>query len=170
MNTYTILKGLLKVAPKKDVRFAMNSVAITPTRLIATDGHQIMAVDNTIYGVDETVIVCRADLESKLKLFTKKEPPELTVRDGVPYLNEYKLVTIAGRYPDVNRVINTAKENKAQTGEMGLSLGLLANLSQAIAIAADDKMSPSLFMIKDTTTPLIIERKGIFAMLAHCRS
>lgn len=169
MNTYTILKGLLKVTPKNDVRYYLNGVLVTPEQLIATDNHQLMRVDYAVEGVSDNIILCRHDIDRKLKLFSKKESPTLEVVDGKPYLGGYEIKTIDGRFPDVNRVISAAISEKGRNGECCVDLTLLSNLSQAVAIVSDAKFKTAKLTVKTATTAMIIERQGVFALLMPCR-
>ena len=64
----------------------MNSVAITSTHLIATDGHQVMTVENTIYGVEETT--GRIDYD-KLEAKAKEVKPKMIICGASAYSRDW---------------------------------------------------------------------------------
>ena len=174
MNTYTMLNGLLQIAPKQDIRYYLNGVLLTSDYLAATNGNYLVKVDNKTGGVLNNIIIDRFDLAIKLKLFTKKNPPILQVKtingEQVPCLDEYELKTVDGNFPDINRVIFDAPQ-KSYTAplEIGLDLKLLAVLSKAIDVISDHKISGAKFTFSDCESSVKIEKTNITGVLMPCR-
>ena len=169
MNMFTMLKGLTAVAPKNDVRYYLNGIYITPTRFIATDGHMMVVVEQETADVVEPVIVCRTDLSNKLKMFNKKSELTLNFVDGEPYLNEMKLNTVDGRYPDVSRVINRYESETKTAEPIGFDLVLMAQMCKAIDTIADNKIKGATFTFYNANAACKVEKNAVTGYLMPCR-
>ena len=169
MNNYTILKGMLEIAPKQDVRYYLNALLIAKDYIAVSDGHALIKV-TTETPVNEDVILCRKDLANKLKLFSKKNPPQMLQKEDGFYLNELKIETIEGNYPDLNRVIciDNGKGTYSPI-EVGFNLALLSKLTKAVNIIANSKLEIAKMIVHDAQSPIRIERPSIVALLMPAR-
>jgi len=172
MNVYNLLKGLLKVAAKTDIRFYLNAVHVTPDELRATDGHMAVIVSyRTGLPADlrDGVLLCRKDLDAKLKMFNAKSEVALTFTgDGKAFLNEYPLATVDGRYPDIKRATNGMREDTASA--TGLNLKMLATVCATVStIFAGEGFPVAEVVTVGPTAGVRVTRKNVSAYLMPCR-
>jgi hypothetical protein len=171
MNTFTILKGLLGVTPKSDIRYYLSAVHLTATRMQASDGRIAMQVEVTTAMPDGVVevLVCRRDLATKLKLFTAKSECAIRVDlGGKVLLNEYELTTVDARYPDLDRATRTMRASNAPAQGLGFNVKAMAQACNAVAsVCAGDKFIGAEFNAYDGGVR--ITRGPVSAYVMPCR-
>ena len=139
---------MLLSAPKDDVRYYMNGVNIyrheTSIVISVTCGHSLLRVElngneDNVIQVDQNtnVILDHASLTKILKMSNIKNPPILTVSDGMVYLDNYEVDTIDGRFPDINRVLKSRTDKNLDGNSQGVNLKLLTKLSKSISMLTE---------------------------------
>jgi DNA polymerase III sliding clamp (beta) subunit (PCNA family) len=163
---YNILKGLLNVAPRKDIRYYLNSINIIRgddqlVRLTSTDGSIVISliIASEIFNVEPNtnVIICANSLTNVLKLFNKKSKPTLKASNDSVTIDGYKLETIDGNYPDVRRVLKFDHKPEA-TREIGLNLDLLSKLCKGCSTILNSKHGAAKFHIRDASDSILISQ------------
>ncbi len=135
MNLYTILKGLLTVTPKNDIRNYLNGVYFTPNEIITSDGHILIRVAYET-GVIEPVIYSRESVDLALRRFTKKDE-KLLICDGSLVCGSLNvpIIEIVAQYPNIEKDFT----NDALQTEGHVSVALLEKATKAIRIIQDKK-------------------------------
>ena len=148
VNTYQLLKAMLLIAPKNDIRYYMNGVSIRNEKgaviVTATDGHALLQVrlngnEEGVLDIEEGnhVILCHASVTRILKLYTKKTPPEIVLRDGMAFFGNVQVDTIDGRYPDVDRVVRCRTEKTRSADPQGVRFDLISRVAKATSMLAE---------------------------------
>ena len=168
MNNFTMLKGLLKSTPKQDIRYYLNAVYLDEHNAVTTDGHILIVVKHNL-TVRAPVLLCRNDLEQKLKMFNKKSELIIDADEGVCTINGYSIELVDGRYPDYQRVVNQYKE-KEDCSLMGIDLGILSKASTAIKFICDTKTFTAAKITNcGMDRGIKIECDAISAFVSACR-
>ena len=133
-----VLKALLKVAGKNDIRYYFNGVHVyrNDNSLVmeATDGHRLMrvtCVNPDVYIAFDTtvdIVIERSTLERALKMGVDME---LRIADGRVDYGGVGLNTHDCNYPDANKVIHIADGSKPDTGK-GVDIELMMSTCGAI--------------------------------------
>ena len=161
-----ILKGLLAVAPRSDIRYYLNGVNIVRgedqlVRLSATDGHIIISlvISSDLFDVEQNtnVIICAKSLTNILKMFNKKSVLTFKSSNESVTINGYNLETIDGNYPNVERVLNF-KHKPTATSEIGMNLDLLAKLCKGCSTILNSKHGAALFHIRGVSDSILISQ------------
>ena len=161
-----ILKGLLAVAPRSDIRYYLNGVNIVrgedeTVRLSSTDGYIIISlvIYSNMFDVEPNtnVIICAKSLTNILKMFNKKSVLTLNASNESTTINGYTLETIDGNYPDVKRVLNFNYKPEA-TREIGVNLELLAQLCKGCSTILNFKHNGALFHIREASDSILISQ------------
>ena len=134
---FNSLKALITIAPKKDVRYYLNGIHIDLDGiLVVTDGSILLKIEDldvTNEG-NETVVMCRKSLDLTLKYFRASDKLSITIKEnGEVYLNERKVDTIEGRFPDYKRVIDTSHFDTYS--RVGVDPKLLSRLLNAFTLS-----------------------------------
>ncbi len=150
INTFSLLKAMLDIAPKNDVRYYLNGVhvACTDTSKIiieATCGHSLLRVtlmnlDSDLINIEKTtnVILCRDSITKLIKMFTYKNPPIITLGgdtvnlNGVDDTQLLSVDTIKGRFPDCDRIFRQRTIKNQTSNASGINFDLLSKASKAI--------------------------------------
>lgn len=164
-----ILKGLLTVAAKKDIRFFLNGIHVTcnnngVVKLEASDGSTGMILTTTsgMFNVapNTDVILCGTSLANLLKLFGSKDTPTFTINNESARIGEYTVNLIDGRYPDLARAMRLNDTSAFVGDEIGLNFTLLGNLCKACELVLHGHaFKVGLFKFRDASTSLLISRK-----------
>jgi DNA polymerase III sliding clamp (beta) subunit (PCNA family) len=161
-----ILKGLLAVAPRCDIRYYLNGVNIVRgedqlVRLSATDGGVIISliISSDLFDVEQNtnVIICAKSLTNVLKMFDKKSVLTFKASHESTTINGYNLDMIDGNYPDVRRVLNFNHKPEA-TREIGMNLKLLAKLCKGCSTILNLKHDGALFHIREASDSILISQ------------
>ena len=161
-----ILKGLLAVAPRSDIRYYLNSVNIVRgedhlVRLSATDGHIIISltISSGLFDVEPLtdVVICAKSLNNILKMFDKKSELILKASNESVTINDYNVEIIDGNYPNVERVLNSKHKPEA-TREIGLNLDLLAKLCKGCSTILNLKHGGAKFHIREASDSILISQ------------
>lgn len=133
-----VLKSLLKVAGKKDLRYYLNGVHIyrDPGALVmeATDGHRLMrvkCVNPDVYtGFDDdiNVVLERVSLARALKLGTDLD---LSRQGDIVLYGGVEIALHDCRYPDVERAM-TLTDGSRPDIEKGVDIELMVSTATAI--------------------------------------
>lgn len=133
-----VLKSLLRVAGKNDVRYYLNAVHIyrddTGLVLESSDGHRLMRVTCTDpdiiagFPAGTNITLDRKDLDRAVKL--GDDLPFIVGDDGVTY-GGVSIATVQCNYPDVTRVMSMARQG-APDVEKGVNIELLLSTGTAI--------------------------------------
>jgi DNA polymerase III sliding clamp (beta) subunit (PCNA family) len=172
MNTYSKLKGLLSVTPKNDIRYYLNVIRVTSSELTTSNGSSAVIVEHHTSGVDSEILICRHDLATKLKLFKKNDELNITVNGDSVFLNEYKLKTVDGRYPDIKRALknNFDDGNRNGSDEIGFDMTLMSKISTAVnMIKSDPKLPGAKYTFYGASNGCKIETGTITAYVMACR-
>lgn len=164
-----VLKGLLQVAPKNDVRNCLNGIHLASggnggTTLTASDGHMVAIVTmhyaeiSIEKGAD--VIVCRHSLATILKLFKPRDTLQLKIsNDSVTIGTEggpmFDVTLVDGKYPDVTGRLARITNTTGTRCTTGISLNLMAQLAKAGATIISSKCPCTTLDVYDATSPLI---------------
>lgn len=137
MTLHHVLKAMLMVMGKRDVRYYLNALNIkqeseSVLRLEATDGYVAMWVRlhtlPPLLPVGDTRLVERASLERAMKL----GPDELRVDAGVLHYGPMPLSPVESTaYPNLDRVI-PVKHSDKPSDVVGVDMKLLAKLCKAV--------------------------------------
>lgn len=145
VNTFDLLKAMLEIAPKNDVRYYLNGIHITrgdsaEVIVEATDGHCLLRVTLPAPLEEEVtakpltdVILDRASAEKMLKVFTRKNPPLISADDGLVFFGNYEVETIDGRFPDCGRMLKARTSRTLTADEQGVKLSLLSRATKAMS-------------------------------------
>tara|TARA_R110002072_G_scaffold169949_5_gene323516 strand:+ start:15033 stop:15578 length:546 start_codon:yes stop_codon:yes gene_type:complete len=161
-----VLKGLLAVAPRSDIRYYLNGVNIVRgddrlVRLSVTDGHIIISlvISSDLFDVEPltNVIICAKSLTNILKMFDKKSILTIKASNESVTINGYNLETIDGNYPNVERVLNF-KHKPTATSEIGLNLDLLAKLCKGCSTILNLKHGGAKFHIREASDSILISQ------------
>jgi DNA polymerase-3 subunit beta len=115
---HAIVKALLTVAPKKDIRYYLQGICVDATKdtivLVATDGHMLMAfpvsADNVENRVEGQWIIDRVDFDAikpakagkhTLPLTIELDEKGYTISGATKAINTF----VDGRFPDWRRVV-----------------------------------------------------------------
>ena len=161
------------IAPKTDTRKYLCSIYVTPTRLLTSSGYSLLMVEHESDSLQEPVMLCRHDLERKLKMFTAKSDLILSFdSNGTPYLKdsidgeEVVLLVVIGRYPDMERVLRGIDDGNSKYSMVGLNVVLMATLCKAVnTINADKKCPIGIFSFSGRQGGCSITRGDIFGYL-----
>lgn len=133
-----VLKSLLKVAGKNDLRYYFNGIHMyrNDNGLVmeATDGHRLMrviCVNPDVYTAFDTatdVVIERSTLERALKMGVDME---LRIIDGVVDYGGVELNTHDCNYPDTDRVLRIADGSKPDA-DKGVDVELMMSTCGAI--------------------------------------
>lgn len=148
VNIFSLLKSMLLSAPKNDVRYYMNGVNIykheTSIVISVTDGCSLLRVElngneDDVIQVDQNtnVTLDYVSLTKILKMSNIKNPPILTINEGIVYLDNYEVETIDGRFPDINRVLKSRTAKNLDGNPQGVNLKLLIKLSKSISMLTE---------------------------------
>lgn len=178
--SFNILKSLVSIAPKKDVRYYLNGIRVvrqdSQTTLYAADGHIALKVDlmeSLSFDIaDNTdIILCRHSLEHALKLFKKGQDVPLSIdEDGNATISGLPVEKVAGKFPDVERIIIRNQEHDQY---IGLSVTTTLNAFKALDILTFSLKSKGHAVVKmeagNATGVLLydIEGGGFCATLAQ---
>lgn len=120
-----VLKAAMLCCGANDVRYYLQGVCISEQALISTDGHIMFKheISNTRSGGENKYIIHYEDLKILFKNLDKKTTHVDFVKlDNAYYFmsGEYKqfVALIDGKYPDIDRVINSAE--RAVLGSEGI--------------------------------------------------
>lgn len=161
-----ILKSLLAVAPRSDIRYYLNGVNIVRgedqlVRLSATDGSIIISlvISSGLFDVEPNtnVIICAKSLTNVLRMFDKKSVLTFKASHESTTINGYNLDMIDGNYPDVRRVLNFNHKPEA-TREIGMNLKILAKLCKGCSTILNSKHDGALFHIRGTSDSILISQ------------
>ena len=161
-----VLKGLLAVAPRSDIRYYLNGVNIVRgedqlVRLSATDGHILISlvIYSNMFDVEPNtnVVICAKSLTNILKMFNKKSVLTFKSSNESVTINGYNLETIDGNYPNVERVLNF-KHKPTATSEIGMNLDLLAKLCKGCSTILNSKHGAALFHIRGVSDSILISQ------------
>lgn len=190
MNLYTQLKGLLMVAPKDDIRYALNSIRVTDDQFAVSDGSIAIIVErrlplNTnppkVPSNTGEVLLDRHDLANKLKMFTAKSELDLRFNAvGQPYLQQIKdgrdlgqcviIDTVDGTFPNLKAALKRRGKTPDKYDTIGFDLKLMAKICNAVAtIAATKKFHAGRFDFYGPDGGAHINRDSINAYLMPCR-
>jgi len=161
---YKILTSCYAVAPKKDIRYYLNSVHIKANEggytIEVTDGHKLVQFksDNLIQGIVTEIDVI-LDI-TYVKLFIDKikamqyhktdlhDVVITSVESGCINFNIGGIAIIDGRYPDCERVI--WKDFPKPVGEIGFDARLLADILKVTKPFNSNPCQPVKMEFKDT--------------------
>lgn len=162
MTLHHVLKAMLLVMGKHDVRYYLNALNIKQEsegciRLEASDGHVAMWVRlhtlPPLLPVGDTLLVERASLERAMKL----GPAELHVDAGVLHYGPMPLSLVDGRFPELDRVI-PAKHSDKPGSEIGVDMKLLAKLCRAVEeLNHGAKQAPCRMMPRGAMQSILFE-------------
>lgn len=158
---YNTLKALLLIAPRKDVRYYLNGINCMPLEtggalLQATDGHTLIQVEVESDGIEENVVLCATSLATVMKMFTAKTPLTLTVSKGVAELNGFKVETVDGRFPDIQRVMWQGCAGRAGLTDVAFSFKVLKKLVAALSLLG----AAGEFKFKDDALAVVMVEFG----------
>lgn len=180
------LKAALSIAPKDDTRYYLNGVYVQQlddlvVRLVATDGHRLFVSSfehkTEIAWARPGVILPREELERIVK-YVGKDAPGLRVEFGVNHpsvkiheiagMAVFTLKVIDGKYPDYQRVVDSAasvfsaeREELQQTtldSSYLKAAGALAAVLESkgiIPFLATEESAPSVFAFADRPEALL---------------
>lgn len=149
INTFSLIKAMLDIAPKKDVRYYLNGVHISrgtspEVTIEATDGHSLLRVilnapevDVICVAENTDVIIKRESLLNMIKMFTYKNPPIISAKgtqahlDTQDFSQNIALETTDGRFPDTGRLLSARTDRTLTANEQGVRLELLARVAKA---------------------------------------
>lgn len=162
-TTHHVLKALLHVAGKRDLRHYLNAINIRQEsegtlRLEATDGHVAMWARlhllPPLLPVGETRLVERAALERALKL----GPAELRVDAGALHYGPLALALVGSTaYPNLDRVV-PAKHCDKPSAEIGLDAKLLGKMCKAIeALNQGNKLAGFILQPRGSEQAVLFE-------------
>lgn len=148
VNTFQLLKAMLLIAPKSDIRYYMNGVSIRNENgvviVTATDGHSLLQVrlngnEEGVLDIEEGkhAILDHASATRILKLYTKKTPPEIVLREGMAFFGNAEVETIDGRFPDVDRVVRQRTEKTRSADAQGIRLDLISRVAKAASMLTE---------------------------------
>jgi hypothetical protein len=156
MNTHNLLKAMLDIAPKADIRGYLNGVRISrggtqEVTIEATDGLTALRVvltspGATHFAVEQhtDVILCRASVARALRLFARGEPPLISASEDLALLSspspgvpEVAVSVLVGRFPDLGRELGRRTPSNRTSEEQGVSTALIANVSKAVGRIVD---------------------------------
>lgn len=169
MSLFTELKACLSIAAKCDVRYYLKSVRLTNKGIIASDGYMGIIVEREIDIPEGEYLLCRFDLAKKIKMFTKKDDIVFT-KDGDDILmNGIKIDLIDGRYPNMQRVIDTNFTNLSAFPNVGINFNYLSIISKAIATALDIKPAFVSGEMKIHDNGVSLEKDNVKSFLMKAR-
>lgn len=180
------VKAALSIAPKDDTRYYLNGVYVQQlddlvVRLVATDGHRLFVSSfeqkTEIAWARPGVILPREELERIVK-YVGKDAPGLRVEFGVNHpslkiheiagMAVFTLKAIDGKYPDYQRVVDSAasvfsaeREELQQTtldSSYLKAAGALAAVLESkgiIPFLATEESAPSVFAFADRPEALL---------------
>lgn len=166
-----VLKGLLQIAPKNEIRYYLNGIHLASNdngavTLTASDGS--MAAIATMHPMKVSVekcvsvIACRHSLANILKLFKPKDNIQLkfsstSVTIGIAGGQMHDVTVVDGRYPDVKRATTIHADLRGTRCTTGIDLNLMGRLAKAGATIMGKKFPCATLDVYDATSPLIFE-------------
>lgn len=168
------LKGLLKIAPKKDERYYLNTVCVQHGRLVVTDGYRAVIVKCETPVKEGEALICRHDLANKIKLFKRTDAVYLRIdSDGRMLIgrreDEYPLNTVDGRFPDIDRALSRLNAPLNSDDTHGFNMKLMAGLCDAIATINSGGLPGAKFEFKGANVGCKITAEDAVGYLMPCR-
>ena len=159
-----ILKGLLMVTAKKDVRYCLNGIHVkcvdSVVTLSASDGHTGMILDikDDMFNVEDgtSVILCRESLTRVLKMYNAKSKPVFTINNEGANIDGHNIDLVDGRFPDVHRAFNLG-EGSIPDKIKHMEFNILSTLCRACSLVLHgNAVQGGCFEIRDAGSPIHI--------------
>jgi len=149
------LKFAIECAPKKDVRYYLNSVLLNvhsdSVRIVSTDGYRLSVVTLEVEYVpfeliNERIIIERGSVEQLIKVFKvagngsageKVEQLELRFEDVLKVVDEgleINLKVVEGKYPDFDRLISGKPFGNGSVESIGFDANYLSSAAKMFKV------------------------------------
>jgi len=135
-NLSTAIKAAKSIAPKTDVRYYLNGVALyikdnDIVSVAATDGNMLILLgSSSILDIkqENCAVIANEDLPILERALLKSNDVELI--DGILKIGDYSMPISDGRFPDIKRVIPAKKRNTNLSNGIGVNTSLLSKLDK----------------------------------------
>lgn len=129
------IKAAMTMQAKNDIRYYLNGILIGGCKVVATDGHRLIAVDSPEADFESKIFTIKGRLSKKAMrcefVFIGDDYGVVMSKDGLD--NDIdavvKFSVVDGKFPDYKRAIPVGEPDKIS--EVGFNIGYLADVNKA---------------------------------------